>query len=978
MPNARKISQRINELLAPDGPSVSSAELAKLASDYSELSRRAHERLGRCHDLLAESLRSEAVQESDLEPSLLKQVAALEIKDFRAWHACCQEHKLPLPWPLSRYVAAELNRAYAADQLVAPLLQEYRFRCLARRPLAERIAALRGVAGLDKENHEWHESLILLETHRLSEIPAELEKARGNADALRALQRELLDDRRRVPVPASIQKAVDEALRDTLVRQAQHELRTLLPSLNEAYSAMDFRVAQRLLNSWDATLKSVGQSHLQLPDDMREPVQPIMDWVQTTSQQQQQEIVFRQECGRLRDLIDSPTDLNELDRAEQTVANFGMAIPDALAEDTRRARQRLMLDASRRRRNRLAAVAGLVAAAAVGVGFVINQQVNEKKVTSALAEVERGLREGNFDTANERMVVLASSYPSALSRTDVIEVKTDLDRALDDEEQRLDRYASLFSRLMDKPGGELTDEDVDELQSLARLAKEKTQAQELAGRREAWVLEQQRQREARALADIEDLRNQLNEIQPAHIDREPQAVLTVLNDLRSDIADLQAEGGWNSATSSALDAAARRERSVREALDFVLAQEAQAQQRSLSLEQVVAASGTAEGLSAALGRYATNHADDAGRAQSFEQARRDKQAWLAIEAWQQLNLDQRGPSDLTQVAMLLRDLDAYLSAYPRSPVRETVEAYRQRWAQALLVSSDSGPWLGRLPEVLRAPVIRDLNVIDTSEDRRYYVVGQGNRRETSLGTIIDVILTPDITQPETVKIPAGTASEVRASAQAKLAADLLARIADYELSAWPTFHLDLVEAVLDARDVDTVLRSVLVTMIIDEAESTLGRVHPDLAQFRKLLNAQNEDGLNWLNPDDIIAATVRGYQDRIIAERRPNFSEIKKTIAAATDAVTERFGWRLADAGVLLRENRVANVSGLPESLSERIDYDAYVAFAPGDSSAYRLREIGKIRGGRLSLSQTQAAGVPEGSMVFLFRTPEKTSLARR
>ncbi|MEM9419622.1 MAG: hypothetical protein AAGA25_11320, partial [Planctomycetota bacterium] len=419
MPNARQISQRINELLEADSVSVSSAELSSLATSYADLSRRAHDRLARCHDLLAEGLRSEAIQEADLEPSLLKLVAALEIKDFRGWSDCCQKHNLPLPSPLSRHVAAELNRGYAADQLVAPLLREYRFRCLARRPLTERIAALRGVAGLDQNNNVWNESLVLLETHRLDELPVEIERALGNVDALRTIQRELLDDRRRIPAPAAMINRVEEGLRTTLVTQAQDQLRTLLPALNEAYTAMDYRVARGLLESWDATLKSVGQSHLHLPDDLREPVQPVMDWVQTTSQQQEREIVFRQESAHLRSLVDSPTTLEELDQAFQRASQFDLPLPDNLAEDTRRARQKLVLAAARRRRNRLVAVAGVGLALVACVGWGINQQIKDRKVTQALNDVERGMSERNLQLAHDRFELMAANHPSAMDRPDV-------------------------------------------------------------------------------------------------------------------------------------------------------------------------------------------------------------------------------------------------------------------------------------------------------------------------------------------------------------------------------------------------------------------------------------------------------------------------------------------------------------------------------------------------------------------------------
>lgn len=978
MANPRQISQRINELLGAQGDAIDSAELAQIAPSYAELTRRTHDRLGRCHDLLARGLRSEAVQESDIEPSLLNMVAALEIDDFQAWDNVCRKHGLPQPSPLSRHVASELNRAYAADQLVAPLLREYRFRCLSRRPLTERIAALRGIAGLDKNNSVWNESLVALETHRLGEVRHEIERSLGNADELLAIQRELLDDRRRVSAPDKLVRRVDEGLRTTLVKQAQEELRTLLPALHEAYSAMDYRAAKGLLESWDATLKSVGQSHLHLPEDLREPVQPIMDWVQSTAQQHERDIAFRRECTRLQGLIDHSDSIEDLARAYSRVTGYDLPLPDTLGEDYRRARQRLELRTARRRRNRLAAAAGIVLLAGVSVGWTINSRLADRRITQTLAEVERDISQVNLSAAADRFAGLSADHPDATRRDDVQQIKLSLDQAIAREEERRANFVALDLLLSQAADSPLNAVDIQTLESLSLTDEEKAQASDWRNLLNNQQLTQQQQRETQMLARANSLRDKLSQIDSTQIDDDPDAVLIALSQARGEIVQLRSGPDVSTTTAALIESASRQEDELRRAAVFVVDQRVARAKQVASLDQVIASSSSAETLASALRRYSRDHADDFGRAKTFARAAQDAQAWRSIEAWQKLvsAVDHgQTPEDLADVARRIRELDAYLESFPRSPVRDAVKAYRNKWAGALLVSSDSGPWLGRLPEILRAPVIRDLNSLQTNDEKRFYVVGQGNSRETSLGTIIDVVLTPDITQSKTISLRPGTAGKITASPQSLLAVALLAQIADYRLGDWDTFHVDLIETVLTHTGVDTVLQGVLITMVIDEAQKTLGEIDPELQRFRKLLNAQNEDGLNWLDPNDLTAGTVREHLDTVIAERLPDFVAMRRRINANAKAVDEHFGQSVQGRGVLLREGGMVRVAGMPDIASE--DVTALLAVAPGAEAPYEFLPLGHTEDGTLRLRPDQAVGVPEGTMVFLLPHDSAQGFAR-
>ncbi len=973
MQDARSLTQRIDALLTADAlPDAD--EAASLAAAYARLSRQAHDRLTRCQELLARGLRSEAVQEAETEPTLLVLVSSLELQRFHAWQDFCRRHDLPAPCEVRPDVVAELNRAYAAEQLVSPLLREYRLRCVVRAPLTARIAALRGVAGVDRGNRAWADALIELERQRLTEIPDAVQSAMGDVEALQNLQRELIDDRRKVPAPPRLLDTVAEALQDSRVRHAQRQLEAMLPVLGEAYSAMDYPACRALLDNWTQTLKAVGRTALQVPEHLREAVEPALRWVEQQAVRQENEAAFHRACRALTDAVEDDEGVDPLAAALAEAESFEQPLPGSLGEDARAELARRRAVQTRRRRTRQAAVAVVVLGLCGAVAWTIHRAQVERDVDQRLAQVRTALDDHDVDAAGSLWLTFAQARSDHTDTPRARDVYDRLDAAKQEEERRADAFAQHAATLAESADEELTQDELALLSELARLADDHQQVEALRDRYRAHRAKVQQANDRAALEVAATLRTRLRGIGSDALDREPQAVLATAADAAEQLRGLQQRDGITPTTQRVIASVTREAVGLREGAQAVLDQRELRRQRAEAETQLARYTSRPALLAGQLADYAKRF-PDAPLTPAFSHAASDVPAWEAVEAWLAVREKWRGdpaPATLQQAAQRLRDLEAYTQSHDASPMAPALSDYRSYWGAAILASADDGPWRGRLPELLRAPIFRDLGVAETTDGRRFYIVGDGNRRETSLGTAIDVVLSPDTTQTTTKTFAPGLLGPVEPSPQSELAAELLARVSTYELDRWHTFPVDVVETVLDADAVDPVLRGVLVELLLNNLEEATGRLHPDLAALRDRIAVHGEQAVNWLNPDDMPARTTRRFMEKVLAEPRDP-DRWRAALAVERASVS-----RGVSPHVLQRAVLMPDIDGRPIALTHTGSppKDAEVwAVAAGEASeaSPRFLLVGRVSKDGLKLEPWAKAQLPFGSMLWLLEaTPDE------
>src|SRR5262249_41238807 len=178
----QRIVDDVRSSLYSSGPEA--AETVRAAAKaYGEACGEVNERLRRCNELLKAGLRSEAIQQCEVEPNLLDIVATLDFPERDYWVQLLNHHGVNVPGPLLLDVAADLNEAYAVEQPLETLLDRHRLLALAHSPLNMRIRTMRKLAEVDPLNPIWREDLMIFERQRHKDIQREASEAIASADA---------------------------------------------------------------------------------------------------------------------------------------------------------------------------------------------------------------------------------------------------------------------------------------------------------------------------------------------------------------------------------------------------------------------------------------------------------------------------------------------------------------------------------------------------------------------------------------------------------------------------------------------------------------------------------------------------------------------------------------------------------------------------------------------------------------------------
>lgn len=917
MPDARDITQRIaGWLQAGRVPEDASAEAT--ADAYAVLTRRAGARLNRCASLLAQGLRSEAVQEAEAEPELLREIAALELPDDSAWGDACRRNGWALPETIRPDVAALLNRAYADEALVEPLLREYRLRCVVRAPLRARLAALRALAGVDRGNRLWHDALIELERARHREMRGEVRDALGDVETLQELRRELGDDRQKLRPPADLVRAVDEALQDGRIARAQRRLEALLPELETAYSAMDFPAAERLLGDWSMTLKAVGRSALHVPEVLRERVEPIMHWVDRQAQAQAADLRFREACEALRDETSRRGPSNVLASKIAEAAAFERPLPGTLGEDVDEALTRRRSVERRRRGLRNGA---LVAAALVVLALTagtLREWRMEAQVATQLADVRDAAEAGRLTEAEAGWSTLTAAHPARLEDAVALNVRGLIDQRTEDERQRRADFAEAMQRFDATPVEAWTSVMLEEAD---RLAVDEAERAAWRGKQSAFAdqeAERARRANTEALEALAALRESLNAWPPDRLEQAPEDARAAARSVVTRLERHLAEPRLEASSIALLETLGQRAGRMAEAADAALSARQREADRLAARESLLQHVHDPDALATEL-RAWVQRFPEAPDTSAFERSAGLADAWRAVTDWRAM----RGgwpsvhPGSPREAAERLQAIGAYRVAHPDSPWDEAVAAYADHWGRALLASSDDGPWKRRLVELMQAPAFRDLGMVTTNDGRRFYVVGDADWRETSLGTSIRVALTPDLSRLTPMDFPKGVLGPVELSPQAALANRLLSRVAAYEFLAWDTFAVDVVEEIYAADAVDDVLRGLLLGLVLDAYAEAVGPLDGELASLRSRLALHVDDTANWMNPDDRSVQRAREALAEVFAAP-PDFAGMRLLRNGPRVALGAGVTPNLVGEGLLLRDSARRASLRFQETLPEQ------------------------------------------------------------
>ena len=441
----QELVQQIREFIRSDQQEAT-AVVEDLSEQYAEICAQINTRLQRCREFLERGMRSEAVHEATIQPSLLELVDVINFQEVTRWRNTCIDLALTNFPELDLDTIELLRRELSTEEELSPLLKQYR-RCVHDGDRDGCIRLLRELRSRDPANPVWPENLEPLEQAQLPDLRTQVTDALEDDDQarLRDLYAEMVHPQRVVETPDELLATVGKSLRAEREREAIAESSQLVRDLEQAFTDKDTARAGTLLERW-ANL--TGDGLLQPDRAMAASVQRVGAWFSAQEAQGEAEERFQEAVREMQGLLleVSPNAAGVHD-AWRKLSAFGRPIPDEVEQAVGAAFER----ASRARRGRglKLALLGIVAiivsmAAALYLWRAHSRGQERKRMITHLATLLQQERYAEIETYLEGV---AEQDPAFHRSPQLRHYRAEADQAVQKQSDRRVRYAELKDAL---------------------------------------------------------------------------------------------------------------------------------------------------------------------------------------------------------------------------------------------------------------------------------------------------------------------------------------------------------------------------------------------------------------------------------------------------------------------------------------------------------------------------------------------------
>lgn len=425
----------INALLCMD----SEVEANVVTSAHQKLDqaiRQTNQRLKTCDGLLQKGLRPEALQQAQIDPSLLDVISILDFDELELWNNYAQQCGFSRVPELLVDVVDDLETAFADEEPLTDLRYRHRLHALARSPLPIRIDILRKLAQVDQSNPLWEEELIIYEKSRLADVLAECKAAAAAEDLQRitALEQELSSNDWRVAPSKKLVGFTTAKSQEIQGKFAREHLEDLEPQLNDAYSLSDVETARKLREEWG---RHVAVAKLSEQDPLMQKVLEPLKWLAEKDRQDREQAAFH---AAVKDLEQA------LDRKEATKADFeplyykieqfGRGVPENLQQRLATRVEELDREASRKRMIKLASLATGTVVLLILIGVGIFLYARNVELIRHVTNLQGLIEEEQLDKAEVYVADLSESNPRVHEHQDFQAVIRILEQKVQEDEDR--------------------------------------------------------------------------------------------------------------------------------------------------------------------------------------------------------------------------------------------------------------------------------------------------------------------------------------------------------------------------------------------------------------------------------------------------------------------------------------------------------------------------------------------------------------
>lgn len=968
---------RIRAFLGSDDQTMRDG-LADLAREYARACEEVNLRLGRCHRLLQQGLRSEAIQLAEIEPNVLDTLRSLDLPARNDWDGVCDLYGLSRAPALAIAAGEALNDAYAEEEPLKAILRRHRRLALMRAPLPVRIELLRQIAPLDPGNSVWADDLRTYERARLQQIEREIADAaaRGDGPRLEGLSAELSTPGWSESPPEALVNRIGKLARQGRLAGSRREMEALDSSLCSAWSAGDALTAREVRARWERALPA---AELSPGDPLLESARPVFQWLDEIERREEEESAYDEAVQDLDDGLATSNRLAELQRLGHAVLQFGRGIPAELL--SRYGERHEVLTQEEKRRNRLVYIAaGTAAALLVALGLLfVRQQMFAREVAKTVASVEAMLDEGKLEEVADRLGKIDAEGASISFAPEVLELRARLTAQQREDVQRQAEFESLVRQI------EAADALVKDVPStprartLARTARERGQLDETLRRRSLAYQAELSRRETTLRAELDKLAPKLTQLENlVEESKDLKLVERVASEAEGALAKLAAE---IPPVSSGLLTSARTCRSrleaVRKDLSKLLTVSRAEEAMSAALKRLVEgqAASAVEYVSA-LGGYEKALAGNA-RAESFRKAVAEGSTWEAFLAYgRMVDAWPLGPSlrDPKVAVGRVADIRRLVTTYPVLSRADGLQAYLKA-AESVARRVDGDPSLtDQLRKYFADSLLDNLYVLDIHDfdmKKRYYLFMPYMRNADSMKYIVDF----DGTTKESAVVEATVEFSGRAP-QSAFADEVRDSIRAPEFpGVWESRLLDLAWRIRNDASMDPLLKCAIINKLFSLAAAGSEPLREILApRMRTLADLARQSSVPWMDPENEDALRARPKVKReleAVADWRPHLLQPQIDLRRAdlehrVTRVPRPFGWLVKESSVWQCRNHPRNVA--------QGELVVLLPSAHDGTNTGLLCPVGRVREGRASIDESHAEALLEGRLVFLVPGPSRRS----
>ncbi len=945
------------------------------AQEYSQACREVNLQLRKIGTYLDGGLRSEAIQLAEGPPNVEDLVNILNFPEQEEWADVVAIYDLPRNEPLNLRVIEQLNDAQVVELPLQSLMSRHRLLALHRAPLKMRLGVLRELLVSDPETFSWEEDVREFEKARLQEISQECRTAQreGNFSQLRQLHVEVSSEDWLETPPTGLIKTIKASAAELTRQSAQRGLVEVSAELEQAFNELDLPRARGLATRWKELERQAGQN---VSPALTQQVTPILGWVQDELEREAAEKQFKSLIARLEHSLDQSGDLEELDQLVHEINRLERGIPELLAIRYRNQREAIQLTRARTYRLQFGTAMAVVVVIAVGVGFLVRNQVAANEVQRLADHINRLLDEQQFEEAES----LLGSRDDVLRWDPLAAVQTRLTSELRKDEERKAKLSSLLKSAGETESFRDSIEAIEQAQKLAITSDEKLKVADLKRAKEKAHNEAMAAREKAFNESVVSTRNILVSIHDGMGDGPgDQRVGELLGQATSLIEQLQVNvQGMRPEFSSQLRLLVARHKE----LDDLRRQRMTYQQRAQELTTRAGIASDVSKPDEAVDQYRVAllaFADVLPQEQAadlYRKAAAEETSWKSAMRWakQSSSWDEVWPRDLTVMAARVKECQQFLTDNPGAPDTAVVKRYLEQLEANVSITghvNGSGEGLqSRLLRVFSSALVERSWCLKTRDGRVFYVPKKMTIASSGLPNFPFLVGYGDEDVEIQKRVPPADLISLEATPSPcqLLARHVKDRLSTLSPEEWNSFCLDLTKRILEEQDLNDFLKLDLLKRCLELAANGDVFLKEQLEPHLKQVQAAAINPLaRWMNPDDSdgVKATNDARQVLSHFRRLKDLGEVWK----AADQQRLRFQDLMKRPTCMVGWLQPGNSWTCHVDRSRPLpDADLLVTFTPAGGDSSEWRNIGQILKEEIILKPEASAFLAAGRPVFSLR----------